>query len=69
MSEAARLKKPFIFVTINYRLGYYGFLSSRELEMEATAGGEEYNPNLGLHDQRLALEWVSMQPSFGVVPT
>lgn len=26
--------------------------------MEAEARNEEYCPNLGLHDQRLALQWV-----------
>lgn len=47
-----------MFVTANYRLGNYGFLSSRELEQEAEVEGRSYEPNLGLHDQRLALEWV-----------
>ncbi|KAI1459762.1 alpha/beta-hydrolase [Annulohypoxylon moriforme] len=36
-----------IVVTINYRLGLYGWLA-----------GDDVTPNLGLHDQRLALEWV-----------
>lgn len=36
-----------IFVSINYRLGLFGWLG---------AGG--ITPNLGLHDQRVALEWV-----------
>lgn len=58
VQEACRLNKPFIFVTLNYRLGYCGFLSSRELKMEAEASNGEYCPNPGLHDQRLALQWV-----------
>jgi carboxylesterase type B len=36
-----------IFVSINYRLGLFGWLG---------AGG--ITPNLGLYDQRIALEWV-----------
>lgn len=44
---------------MNYRLGYYGFLSSEELKAEAKKMGEEYCSNQGLRDQRLALEWVS----------
>lgn len=36
-----------IFVSINYRLGLYGWL-----------GGGDITPNLGLHDQRVAFEWV-----------
>ena len=37
-----------IFVAINYRLGLYGWLS----------GGNDTIPNLGLHDQLKALQWV-----------
>ncbi|KAI1496442.1 Alpha/Beta hydrolase protein [Biscogniauxia marginata] len=37
-----------IFVSINYRLGLFGWLG----------GGDDVTPNLGLYDQRLALEWV-----------
>ncbi|KAI0382458.1 alpha/beta-hydrolase [Hypomontagnella monticulosa] len=36
-----------IVVSINYRLGMYGWLA-----------GEDVTPNLGLYDQRLALQWV-----------
>ncbi|KAI1913176.1 hypothetical protein LOZ61_002943 [Ophidiomyces ophidiicola] len=40
-----------VVVTINYRLGAFGFLAGTT--MEATA-----LPNAGLHDQRAALQWV-----------
>ncbi|KAI0886703.1 alpha/beta-hydrolase [Annulohypoxylon maeteangense] len=36
-----------IVVSINYRLGMYGWLA-----------GNDVTPNLGLYDQRVALEWV-----------
>ncbi|KAI2602590.1 alpha/beta-hydrolase [Hypoxylon sp. NC1633] len=36
-----------IVVSINYRLGMYGWLA-----------GDDVTPNIGLHDQRLALNWV-----------
>ncbi|KAI1207685.1 alpha/beta-hydrolase [Annulohypoxylon truncatum] len=36
-----------IVVSINYRLGMYGWLA-----------GDDVTPNLGLYDQRVALEWV-----------
>ncbi|KAI1339711.1 carboxylesterase [Xylariaceae sp. FL0016] len=39
---------PAIVVTINYRLGLFGWL----------AGAEGLVPNLGLYDQRMALDWV-----------
>ncbi|KAI8940531.1 hypothetical protein NX059_004209 [Plenodomus lindquistii] len=45
-------KKPIIGVTINYRLGALGFMTSEELRK---AG---YQPNNGLRDQRVALRWV-----------
>ncbi|KAI0122012.1 alpha/beta-hydrolase [Daldinia grandis] len=37
-----------IIVSINYRLGMYGWLS-----------GQDVTPNLGLYDQRLALDWIN----------
>ena len=43
---------PMILVTINYRLGGFGFLPGAEVLAEGIA-------NLGLLDQRLALEWVA----------
>jgi carboxylesterase type B len=42
---------PVIHVGVNYRLGFFGFAQSKELEKE----GSE---NAGLRDQRLAIEWV-----------
>lgn len=40
-----------IVVTFNYRVGPYGFLASREVMGDG-------NINVGLLDQRKALEWV-----------
>jgi carboxylesterase type B len=42
----------FVFVSVNYRLGAFGWLAGPSLE---AAGGI---PNAGLHDQNLALDWV-----------
>ncbi|KAG5661252.1 hypothetical protein KAF25_005374, partial [Fusarium avenaceum] len=44
--------KPIIGININYRLGAPGFMTSKELQQ---AG---YKSNRGLHDQRMALQWV-----------
>ena len=43
--------QPFIAVTLNYRLSYWGFLYGKEVAEEGVA-------NLGLKDQRLALQWI-----------
>ena len=43
--------KDMVVVTINYRVGPYGFLASSEVQNDGTI-------NAGLHDQRKALEWV-----------
>lgn len=43
--------KPFIAVSFNYRLSAWGFLSSQEVV-------DSGNTNIGLRDQRLALQWV-----------
>lgn len=40
-----------VFVAFNYRLGAFGFHAGPTLQADGTA-------NAGLHDQRLALEWV-----------
>ena len=52
------LGQPFIYVGINYRLGYFGFLHSQELYEEAMRNGEAGYANQGLYDQRVALQWV-----------
>ncbi|KAK1572875.1 Alpha/Beta hydrolase protein [Colletotrichum navitas] len=44
--------RPFILVSVNYRLGGFGFLGGKELLAEGST-------NLGLLDQRMALEWVA----------
>ncbi|GAP85581.1 putative lipase 3 precursor [Rosellinia necatrix] len=43
--------KPFIFVSVNYRVGGFGFLPGKEVLADGAA-------NLGLLDQRMGLEWV-----------
>ena len=45
-------EKGFVYVSINYRLGALGWSSGPSFE---AAGGI---PNAGLHDQRLALQWI-----------
>ncbi|KAK0662826.1 Acetylcholinesterase [Lasiodiplodia hormozganensis] len=63
IQNAVEIGKPFIGVTLNYRLSAWGFLMGEEVE----ASG---NGNLGLRDQRLALEWVQENiAAFGGDPT
>jgi len=52
--------EPVVVVGINYRLGPLGVFSSKELREEARARGEVGFNNLGIHDQRVALQWVSI---------
>lgn len=51
----AMAKKGVVFVTINYRLGVFGFLSHPELTAES---GYNASGNYGLLDQVAALQWV-----------
>ncbi|KAJ5131644.1 secreted lipase [Penicillium atrosanguineum] len=52
VTASINLQMPVIFVTMNYRLGAFGFLPGSEVLKDGSA-------NLGLLDQRLALEWVA----------
>ncbi|KAK9326648.1 alpha/beta-hydrolase [Lipomyces starkeyi] len=62
--RSIKLGEPVVVVGFNYRLGVLGFLSSKELREEARARGEVGYNNLGLHDQRIALQWVQKNIHF-----
>ncbi|KAJ9259629.1 hypothetical protein DTO212C5_8583 [Paecilomyces variotii] len=47
-SDFLKNHRDIIYISINYRLGFFGWL----------AGSEDVTPNLGLFDQRFALQWV-----------
>lgn len=57
------LGKPIIVVAMNYRLGYLGFLTSKELKSEAAKDGQTPFANMAMCDQRVALLWVCIRPS------
>ena len=63
VTTSVDLKKPVIYVAVNYRLAGFGFMGGREILADGSA-------NLGLQDQRMALEWVSDNiAAFGGDPT
>ncbi|KAG8784828.1 hypothetical protein FRC12_018245 [Ceratobasidium sp. 428] len=51
VERAIKIGKPVVYVAMNYRIGLYGFPPGQAAE---DAGAS----NLGLKDQRLALEWI-----------
>jgi carboxylesterase type B len=51
IQQSIAIGEPIIYVAMNYRLAAFGFLSGKEV---SDAGAT----NLGLRDQRKALEWV-----------
>jgi para-nitrobenzyl esterase len=51
----AMARKGVVFVTVNYRLGIFGFLAHPELSAEAENG---VSGNYGILDQIAALQWV-----------
>ncbi len=53
LSSGGAAGKPVVVVTINYRLGLFGFLAHPALAIEHGAAG-----NYGLMDQQAALRWV-----------
>lgn len=63
VSRSIDLDAPVVYVEINYRLNGFGFLGGKELQAEGST-------NLGLRDQRLALEWIQDNiAAFGGDPT
>lgn len=63
VSMSVTLGKPVLYVQMNYRLNGYGFLGGKELSAEGST-------NLGLRDQRLALQWIQDNiAAFGGDPT
>ncbi|KAI1337536.1 Alpha/Beta hydrolase protein [Xylariaceae sp. FL0016] len=60
---------PTIVITMNYRLGVYGFLAGTDIQAYASAHGEDGCGNYGVWDQVIALQWVQKHISaFGGDP-
>ncbi|KAI2475744.1 carboxylesterase family protein [Pyrenophora tritici-repentis] len=51
VQKSVAMKTPIVFVSINYRLGLFGFLAGAAIERAGLT-------NNGYRDQRLALEWI-----------
>lgn len=52
VQTSVELGKPVLFVAMNYRVAGFGFLAGKEILADGSA-------NLGLLDQRLAMQWVA----------
>lgn len=52
LKAGVKMDQPFIFVSVNYRVGGFGFLPGKEVLADGAS-------NLGLLDQRMGLEWVA----------
>lgn len=52
VSNAVSEGKPIVYVAMNYRMGGFGFMPGSEILADNSA-------NLGLLDQRLALQWIA----------
>jgi len=63
LAQGERQGQNFIYVSINYRLGAFGFLGGLEIKSEGSS-------NAGFLDQRIAMKWVADNiASFGGDPT
>jgi carboxylesterase type B len=68
-TSATEINRPTIIITLNYRLGVYGFLAGRDLEAYNKDNGETGVGNYGIWDQTLALQWIQQHISgFGGDP-
>ncbi|KAJ5667596.1 secreted lipase [Penicillium longicatenatum] len=52
VASSVKMGMPVVFVAMNYRVGGFGFMPGSEILKDGSA-------NLGLLDQRLALEWIA----------
>ncbi|CAK4031873.1 Lipase 5 [Lecanosticta acicola] len=52
VQQSIKLGQPIIYVSVNYRLGGFGFLAGSDLAKEGST-------NLGLRDQRMGLHWTA----------
>lgn len=52
VQKSVDLGAPVIYVSVNYRVGGFGFLAGKDL-------AKEHSTNLGLRDQRMGLEWTA----------
>lgn len=52
IQKSIEVGKPVVFVAMNYRVAGFGFLPGKEILADGSA-------NLGLLDQRLAMQWVA----------
>jgi len=50
--------KPTIIISVNYRVGIFGNLASKDLLEDAKSHGQDGTGNQGLRDQQTALKWV-----------
>ena len=53
VARSVELGQPIIYVSLQYRLNGFGFLGGKEVQAAGVS-------NLGLRDQRMALQWVSL---------
>ncbi|KZS97202.1 alpha/beta-hydrolase [Sistotremastrum niveocremeum HHB9708] len=68
--KSMEVQKPMIVVSINYRLGLFGFAASPALQADNARLGSPGVGNYGLHDQINALLWIqSYISSFGGDPS
>lgn len=58
VTYSAKLGKPVIGVSINYRVGLFGFLASEAIREDLAGSGSFGAGNFGLTDQQTALLWV-----------
>lgn len=66
---SAKLNSPTIIISVNFRLGVYGFLASKEIREYNIEHRETGVGNYGLWDQVEALRWIQQHiPGFGGDP-
>lgn len=58
VTRSIEVERPVVAVNMNYRVGFGGFLASRDIADDLKADGYEGCGNFGFTDQQVALHWI-----------
>ncbi|KAH8555707.1 Alpha/Beta hydrolase protein [Umbelopsis sp. PMI_123] len=58
VQHSVAIGRPVVVVNVTYRLNAFGFFTSSDLKKDVEQDGEDVYGSWGIHDTRLAIQWV-----------